>query len=214
MKKNLTIILLLFGLTSMMKAQVGNIIFITGDTATTRDSLHIQFLKDQGYAVDAYPVPDPLVDKPQSYIDSLNSADIIIVGWDFSSNRFDATRGRDIWNNKITVPLLDIYPTLVGLCGLAEKPELEGRSLVPLLKDPNAEWDRAALTTHGRNNHSVRTERWRYTRYSDGTEELYDHVSDTLEWRNLAGEPGYADVKKELAAWLPKTNVPEIQRAR
>jgi hypothetical protein len=85
---------------------------------------------------------------------------------------------------------------------------------VPLLKDPNAEWDRAALTTHGRNNHSVRTERWRYTRYSDGTEELYDHVSDTLEWRNLAGEPGYADVKKELAAWLPKTNVPEIQRAR
>ena len=112
------------------------------------------------------------------------------------------------------VTLLDVYPTLVELCGLKAKPELEGKSLVPLLKDVNAVWDRPALTTHGRNNHSLRTERWRYIRYSDGTEELYDHASDALEWRNLAGEPGYADVKKKLAVWLPETNVPEIRRGR
>jgi arylsulfatase A-like enzyme len=112
------------------------------------------------------------------------------------------------------VTLLDVYPTLVDLCGLGEKPELEGRSLVPLLEDVNAAWDRPALTTHGRNNHSLRTERWRYIRYSDGTEELYDHASDALEWRNVAGEAGYADVKTKLAAWLPETNVPEIKRGR
>jgi len=95
-----------------------------------------------------------------------------------------------------------------------EKPELQGRSLVPLLKDPNIPWERPALTTHGRNNHSLRTERWRYIRYSDGTEELYDHDSDPLEWTNLAGDPEYADVRRELAAWLPQTNVPEIERRK
>ena len=57
-----------------------------------------------------------------------------------------------------------------------------------------------ALTTHGRNNHAVRTERWRYIRYADGSEELYDHDADPLEWKNLAGDAKYAAVKKELAA--------------
>lgn len=112
------------------------------------------------------------------------------------------------------VTLLDIYPTLIELCQLRDKPELEGQSLVPLLKDPGAPWDRPALTTHGRDNHSLRTERWRYTRYSDGTEELYDHDQDPLEWTNLAGVPKYAETKKKLAAHLPKTNVPEITRKR
>jgi arylsulfatase A-like enzyme len=110
------------------------------------------------------------------------------------------------------VTMLDIYPTLVELCGLKPKPGLEGRSLVALLKEPNHEWERPALTTHGRNNHSLRTERWRYIRYSDGTEELYDHHKDTMEWHNLAGDAEYADVKKQLARWLPKKNVPEITR--
>jgi choline-sulfatase len=43
----------------------------------------------------------------------------------------------------------------------------------------------------------------RCPRYSDGTEELYDHDKDDLEWTNLAGDPKYADVKKQLAKWLP-----------
>jgi len=114
------------------------------------------------------------------------------------------------------VTLLDIYPTLIELCQLRDKPELEGQSLVPLLKDPGAVWDRPALTTHGRDNHSLRTEKWRYIRYSDGTEELYDHDQDQdpLEWTNLAAIPKYAETKKKLAAYLPKTNVPEITRKR
>jgi arylsulfatase A-like enzyme len=112
------------------------------------------------------------------------------------------------------VTMLDIYPTLIELCNLSEKDEIQGQSLVPLLKNPDAEWERPALTTHGKDNHSLRSERYRYIRYSDGTEELYDHDKDALEWDNLAGNPEYADVKKQLAKWLPQTNVPEVTAAK
>lgn len=76
------------------------------------------------------------------------------------------------------VNLLDVYPTLVDLCGLPPRPELEGRSLVPLLKNPQAEWQTPTVTTHGRNNHAVRSADWRYIRYANGDEELYDHRTD------------------------------------
>jgi len=112
-----------------------------------------------------------------------------------------------------TVSFMDIYPTLADLCGLPLGKQLEGVSLRPLLENVESPWKRPAITTHGRNNHSVRSERYRYIRYSDGTEELYDHESDPLEWRNLAAEPGLADVKQELAAWLPKVNAPDAKTA-
>lgn len=112
------------------------------------------------------------------------------------------------------VNLIDIYPTLVDLHGLSAKPGLEGTSLTPLLKNPNAAWDRPSLTTFGRNNHSVRSERFRYIRYSDGTEELYDHQADDLEWHNLASNAQYATVKRELARWLPQVNEPDSIRTR
>jgi arylsulfatase A-like enzyme len=113
-----------------------------------------------------------------------------------------------------TVSFIDIYPTLVELCGLSPIKELEGVSLAPLLKKPSAPWERPALTTHGRNNHSVRSERWRYIRYRDGTEELYDHANDPLEWTNLAGKPEFAEVKEKLAHWLPKTDAEDAPRER
>ena len=105
-----------------------------------------------------------------------------------------------------TVSLMDVYPTLIDLCGLKQKPGLEGKSLLPLLKDPKAKWDRPAVTTFRKGNHGVRSERWRYIRYNDGTEELYDHNVDPMEWTNLASKPESAAVKKELAKWLPKLN--------
>ena len=105
-----------------------------------------------------------------------------------------------------TVSLLDLYPTLAELCGLSALTAWEGDSLVPLLKKPDAKWNRPALTTYGRNNHSIRSERWRYIRYADGTEELYDHENDPLEWTNLANQPKFNAVKKELSTWLPAIN--------
>jgi arylsulfatase A-like enzyme len=104
------------------------------------------------------------------------------------------------------VNLIDIYPTLIDLCGLGENPALEGESLVPLLKDTEQSREHPSLTTRGRNNHSLRTERWRYIRYADGSEELYDHDTDEMEWTNLADSAEYADVKEDLSRWLPEGN--------
>ncbi|MBT6153222.1 MAG: sulfatase [Planctomycetaceae bacterium] len=105
-----------------------------------------------------------------------------------------------------TVDFMHIYPTLAELCGLPIGDQLEGRSMLPLLKNPAAEWKLPAITTHGRNNHAVRSERWRYIRYANGDEELYDHDADPMEWKNLASKSQLAKVKRELAAWLPKKN--------
>ncbi|NNC88463.1 MAG: sulfatase [Akkermansiaceae bacterium] len=102
--------------------------------------------------------------------------------------------------------LLGIYPTLIDLCGLPVRDDLDGTSLVPLLKDPGAAWDQPALTTHGRNNHAVRTATHRYIRYHDGSEELYDLVADPDEWTNLAGGDEHAALKARLARHFPKTN--------
>ena len=112
------------------------------------------------------------------------------------------------------VGLIDIYPTLVDLCGLNENKALEGQSLVRLLADPKAKWPRPALTTYGRNNHALRTPQWRYIRYADGSEELYDHSTDPNEWTNLAGKPEYAPLKKELTDWFPKKNAPTAADSR
>jgi arylsulfatase A-like enzyme len=83
----------------------------------------------------------------------------------------------------------------------------EGVSVLPLLKNPAAAWDTPALTTHGRNNHGVRTEKWRYIRYANGDEELYDHEADPLEWKNLAKDPGQQSTIAALRKHLPEKNV-------
>ena len=107
------------------------------------------------------------------------------------------------------VNLMDIYPTLVELAGLPRKGDLDGNSLVPLLKNTSLEW-RPAITTMYRGNHAVRNDRFRYIRYFDGSEELYDHgmpgQSDPDPWEedNLADNPEYDDVKQQLAARMPK----------
>lgn len=103
-----------------------------------------------------------------------------------------------------TVEFLDIYPTLCELCGLPmPKHHLSGKSLVPLLNDPKASWDKPALTFVRRGKVlgvSIRTERWRYTEWDEGRMgvELYDHENDPHEWRNLANNPKFADVVKEM----------------
>ena len=106
------------------------------------------------------------------------------------------------------VGLIDLYPTLVDLCGLPANPQNEGHSVAPLLGNPERDWPHAALTTYGRNNHAVRTERYRYIAYENGAEELYDHQDDHNEWRNRAGDPACADVKARLKKHLPGTNAP------
>jgi len=107
-----------------------------------------------------------------------------------------------------TVSLLDIYPTLLDLAGLPRKAGLDGHSLVPLLEDPGHDWGHPAITTYDFSEFSVRTERWRYIRYIDDSEELYDHDSDPEEWRNLAADLRYSEVKRRLARHIPKQPAP------
>ena len=105
------------------------------------------------------------------------------------------------------VNLLDIYPTMIELCGLPGRSGLDGQSLGPLLRDPAAKRE-ATVITYLPGNHAVRTERWRYIRYSDGGEELYDCMEDPNEFRNVAGDPQYSALKRELGALMPKTSAP------
>ena len=111
------------------------------------------------------------------------------------------------------VDLLDIYPTLVELAGLpAPAHEFEGGSLIPWLRDPTRPRDRPAISTAASGQHTVRTDRWRYIRYRDGSGELYDHESDPEERVNLVHNPIYADTVAELAGWLEPILAAEAAR--
>ncbi len=104
--------------------------------------------------------------------------------------------------------LLDIYPTLVELAGLPPRDDLEGLSLVPQLQDASAPRDRPAITSHNQGNHGIRSENWRYIRYADGSQELYDMRADPHEWTNVSGQPQYASVIAEHKKWLPQIDEP------
>lgn len=111
-----------------------------------------------------------------------------------------------------TVNLLDLYPTLVELCGLeAPRQKLDGHSLVPLLKNPAADWEYPSITSHGFKNDSIRTERWRFTHYANDAEELYDHDVDPYEWKNLAGDPAYSEIIATLRRHLPQDPTPRVE---
>lgn len=109
------------------------------------------------------------------------------------------------------VTSLDIYPTLIELCGLTPKPELEGTSLVPLLSNPSMPWTVPAVQNYraGLSN-TIRTEDWRYIRYADNGEELYDENADPREWTNLAGNPGFSGIKSLLASQIITRNAPPV----
>lgn len=111
-----------------------------------------------------------------------------------------------------TVDFMTIYPTLTDLAGIPTPPHVEGRSIRALLENPDAAWDAPAVTTYGQGNHAVRTEGWRYIRYANGDEELYDETADPYEWTNLAGDAAFADRKATLARWLPPTEKPGVGR--
>lgn len=136
---------------------------------------------------------------------------------------------RSLWNDSTRVPLIiaapgympglasdrpagliDIFPTLLELTGQAPRADLEGRSLVPLLKKPDADWDRPILTTFGPKNHSLRSTRWHYLRYADGSEELYDHKNDSHEWHNLADKSEHRGLLMQMRRALPKHNAEPV----
>ena len=102
------------------------------------------------------------------------------------------------------VSLVDLYPTLNELAGLKTIEAHDGVSLAPLLQDPKVDWNRPAVIEFKRGNAAVRSDRYRYIRYHDGGEELYDHKTDPHEWCNLAASKERQAIKQELAGWIAK----------
>lgn len=103
------------------------------------------------------------------------------------------------------VNLIDLYPTLIELCGLPDKTELDGRDFSPLLEDPQQTWDHPTLTVFGRGNASIHRDRYHYLRYRDGTEEFYDLHQDPMEWDNLIARLNSQQqlAKARLAKFVP-----------
>lgn len=104
------------------------------------------------------------------------------------------------------VEMLDIYPTLLDLCGLPANYKNEGKSLKPLIENPGSDRGNYAITTYGRNNHAVVSNGYRYIHYEDGSEELYNRNIDPNEFENIAGKTEFWEVKSALAKYLPTKN--------
>lgn len=108
------------------------------------------------------------------------------------------------------VSLIDLYPTLMDLTGLQPPEHLDGRSLRPLLENPNRPWNHPAVVEFGRGNAAVRSQRYRYIHYEDGGEELYDHATDPNEWRNRVSDRALEPIRRALAQSLPKRWAPPV----
>ena len=100
--------------------------------------------------------------------------------------------------------MVNVFPTLISLCKLNPKSDLDGYDMSSLLTDPDSNWNYPAITEFGKGNVSVRSEKWRYIRYSDGSEELYDLENDPYEWKNVEKDEIMAKVKYDHSIWVPK----------
>ena len=112
--------------------------------------------------------------------------------------------GPGVLSGKTNTPvgLIDLYPTIIEMAGLPKNPENSGQSLTPFLQGSAAEHG-PVTSVYGKDNFAVIDEGYRYIRYKDGSEELYDRLSDPNEWTNLADDPNYSDIKDKLAAEIP-----------
>ena len=179
---------------SFMDAQVGKLLDAVSDLGLA-DNTIIVFWSDHGYHLTEHGQW-----MKQSLFEDVARVPLFIAAPGRSGN------GRA---SKRIVELVDLYPTLAALCGIKPPSGLAGADLTPLLEDPARKWSRYAYTQVFRKKEnimgrSIRTERWRYTEWNDGTEgaELYDHSTDPEEYRNLANEPAYGRERQDLSKLL------------
>ena len=189
-----------FAAISFVDAQIGRVLDAV-DRLGLADNTIVVFWSDHGYHLGEH----GLLFKMSCFEESARVPMIIAVPG-------MTTGGKASTRN---VELVDLYPTLADLAGLAAPKNLEGVSLRPLLDDPQSQWSRPAYTQVQRGGgnskleggvpgHSVRTEKWRYTEWDFGNQgsELYDETADPHELNNLANDPKHADVVKEMKALL------------
>ena len=116
--------------------------------------------------------------------------------------------GKQPTTTHLPVGLIDIYPTLLELAGLPANQANEGRSLVPLIKGESPEWRHAISTTYAKDSYSLRSRTFRYLRFPNGAEELYDHQNDPQEWDNLANDTEYVEILTKFRRQLPEQSAP------
>ena len=181
---------------SFLDANVGRILDAL-DRLRLTDNTIVIFISDHGYH---------LGEKgqwmKQTLFERSARAPLIIAGPGVSAKGRSSSR---------VVEFLDVYPTLADLVRLSPPADLHGRSLTPLLKDPQAQWDHPAVTQVRRNTaegaymgYSIRTEKWRYTEWDAGKRgaELYDEPDDPGETKNLAADPKYQSVVADMRGRL------------
>lgn len=107
--------------------------------------------------------------------------------------------------------LIDLYPTLLELCGLPPQPHTKGVSLVPQLRDSTTPRQQPAIISSYEGNHAIRSKDWRLIHYRDAAEELYDHSTDPDERTNLADVPAHQAMQHTLREWLPEAAAAEVK---
>jgi len=177
---------------SFMDAQVGRLLDTLDRLGLTQDTT-IAFWGDNGYHLGEHGQW-----MKQTVFEQSSRIPLLIGGAGVGARGKGSSR---------TVELLDLYPTLVDVCGLRDGPSnLHGHSVAPLLANPNAKWDHPAVSQVRRtapklvNGYSLRTERHRYSFWNEATEgeELYDYQADPRELRNLANDAASAGLKQKL----------------
>jgi iduronate 2-sulfatase len=175
---------------SFVDSQIGRMLAAL-DRLGLRESTIVVFWSDHGYHTGEHGLW-----KKQSNFENSARVPLIIAAPSQQSKGAASPR---------TVELVDIYPTLAELCGLTPPADLAGQSLLPLLNDAQAAWDKPAFTQAGyhanrQKANSVRTERHRYIEFADGRHGtlLFDYESDPSEQRNLSGEAEHEEVEAQL----------------
>jgi len=173
---------------SYMDAQVGRLLDSLEELGLKENTL-VVFTSDHGYLLGQH----HKYQKQHLFEEATRVPFIVSVPW-LKDQHGQATQ-------QIT-ELVDLYPTVTELAGLPAPPNLQGESLVPLLKDPNSKaWQKdLAFTISRSGGESIRTDDWRFTQWGFGESglELYDLNNDPREFTNLAGNPHYAAQLEQL----------------
>ncbi|NNE91916.1 MAG: sulfatase [Verrucomicrobiales bacterium] len=206
-------------LTPALRAYLASVSFVDANVGTLLDALDRLGLSDNTIVVfwsdHGYHLGEHFLWQKRTLFDPSARAPVIMA-----DPRIGDTKGRTC---RRIVEFVDIYPTVADLAGLPlhEHQELAGRSLQPLLKNPEAEWGGVGITQilrplDGGKRHvmgrSITTERWRYIDWAGGAagRELYDHETDPDEHTNLADKPEHADLIQKLKAQLDEHASPEV----
>ncbi len=191
-------------LKSLVRAYLASISFVDSQVGRIIEALETNGLADNTVVVlwsdHGYHLGEKAISGKNTLWDRSTRVPLIFAGPAIASNA----------KCEAPVELLDLYPTLSELCGLVPPTHLEGHSLVPQLKDANTDREWPAITTHNHDNHGIRTKDWRYIRYADGSEELYNMKTDPNEWENLASDSSYDSVIAMHAKWLPELNLKPV----